>query len=270
MEKFSCQAIVLDLRDYGEADLIVSLFSPKLGKLQAIAKSARKSKRRFVNKLETFTLLYAVLRPSRAGLPLLEEAELVNSFLRLRQHADLYATATLFREFLIAAVHEGDSDAEMFSLSLWALDSLDRANQGCKDLPCRAVAAQFLVRYFDRIGYRPELEHCQKCGKAMTAGAAWLFSAVRGGVVCPSCAADPATGQGQFGGPPGGQTVQPGTAKFLSSSQDAPLSHLHRLKITPAPLAEALHILWRYGNAVLGREIVSWRLFWQLTGTQSR
>jgi hypothetical protein len=60
--------------------------------------------------------------------------------------------------------------------------------------------------------------------------------------------------------------IQPGTAKFLSSCLTAPLTHLPRLKITPAPLQEALNILWRYGNAVLGREIVSWRLFWQLTG----
>ena len=261
MDKFSCQAIILDLRDYAEADLIVSLFSPKLGRLQAIAKGARKSKRRFVNKLEIFTLLHAILRPSRAGLPLLEEADLINSFLRLRQDAALYAAATLIREFLLATALEGDGDPEMFFASLWALDSLDKAGNG---LSCRAVAAQFLVRYFDRIGYRPELEHCQKCGKAMTAGTAWLFSAARGGIVCPACVAG--NGASPAGHQAAGQTIQPGTAKFLSSCLSAPLAHLPRLKITPAPLQEALNILWRYGNAVLGRDIVSWRLFWQLTG----
>ena len=271
MRRFSCQAIVLGLRDYGEADLIVSLFSPRAGKLQAIAKSARKSKRRFVNKLEIFTLLNAVIRPSRSGLPLLEEAELLNSFLGLRQNATLYAAAVLILEFLLAATHEGDGDAEMFSLSLWALDSLERGPRHglstvlAKGLSCRTVTAQFLTRYYDHIGYRPELEHCQKCGGRLTAGPPWRFSATRGGIVCPSCTSTGGPGQGSSG-----QPIQPGTAKSLASCLNAPLIHLHRLKIAPAPLDEALNILQRYGDTVLGREIMAWRLFRQLTDNQSR
>lgn len=279
MQKISCQAIVLGLRDYGEADLIVSLFSPHTGKLQAIAKSARKSKRRFVNKLEIFTLLSAVLRPSRAGLPLVEEAELINSFLELRHNAALYAAASLIREFLLAATHEGNGDPDMFLLSLWVLDSLDRSlpqslSQGSlqtgptvpaqsRSLSCRAITAQFLTRYYDRIGYRPELEHCQKCGKTLTTGPPWLFGVARGGIVCPSCASSGSPNQGPGQGP--SQPIQPGTAKFLSSCLNAPLNHLNRLKIAAAPLNEALRLLQAYGDTVLGREIISWRLFWQLT-----
>jgi len=251
-DTFLCQAIVLDLRDYGEADLIVSLFDPERGKLRAIAKSARKSKRRFVNKLEIFTLLNAILRPSRTGLPVLEEAELLNSFFQLRQNVASYAAATLIREFLLAAAHEGDNDPEMFHLNLWAMESLDRG------LPCRAVTAQFLIRYYDRIGYRPELEYCRECGETNVAGASWRFSVGKGGVLCPPCAA-------AGGGQPIGQPLQAGTAKFLSSCRAASLARLERLKIAGVPLEEALNILQRYGDVVLGREIVSWRLFWQLT-----
>ena len=254
---FSCQAIVLDQRDYGEADLIVSLFDPERGKLQTIAKSARKSKRRFVNKLEIFTLLNVILRPSRTGLLVLEEAELLNSFCHLRQSVAPYAAATLIREFLLAIAHEGDADPEMFLLALWAVESLDRG------LPCRVVAAQFLIRYYDRIGYRPELEHCRECGVAGAASRHWRFSAGKGGVLCPLCAAPGGDlRNGQLVGLP----LQPGTAKFLSSCRLAPLARLGRLKIAGPPLEEALNILQRYGDVVLGREIVSWRLFWRLTG----
>jgi len=270
MRHAACQAIVLGLRDYGEADLLVSLFSPDAGKIQAIAKGARKSKRRFVNKLELFTLLYAVFRPSRAGLPLLEEAELLNSFLGLRQNAALYAAAALLLEFLLAATHEGNADPEMFSLSLWALDRLEHGSRPpaatkslAKGLSCRAVAAQFLTRYYDRIGYRPALEHCQECGGALTAGTSWLFNAVRGGIICPSCAS------ARYPGPGLSQPIQPGTAKFLSSCLSAPLTHLHRLKIAPAPLEEALNILQAYGNTILGRDIISWNSFMKLTGDRS-
>ncbi|MDR3090136.1 MAG: DNA repair protein RecO [Desulfobulbaceae bacterium] len=245
---FSCQAIVLDQRNYGEADLIVSLFSRQFGRIQTIAKSARKSKRRFVNKLEIFTLLDVFLRPPRRGLALLEEAELVNSFVHIRQNIALYAAASLLREFLLITTHEGDADPELFALTLWALARFD---QGAD---CRVVTAQFLSRFYEHIGYRPELEHCRQCGQTMTTGPSWLFNTARGGIICPLCASDH-----------GGQPIQPGTAKFLVSCRAAPLPRLHRLKIAEAPLVEALNILWRYGNAVLGREIVSWRLFTQLT-----
>ncbi|MDR0477656.1 MAG: hypothetical protein LBH14_06955, partial [Desulfobulbaceae bacterium] len=103
-------------------------------------------------------------------------------------------------------------------------------------------------------------------------GQPWLFSAARGGIVCPPCAwpesPNQGLGQGPSQGP--GQLIQPGTAKFLSSCLNTQLAHLQRLKIAVAPLHEALNILQHYGDTVLGREIVSWRLFRQLTDNQSR
>ena len=50
-------AIVLDTTDHGESDLIVTLFCQESGRVTAIAKGAKRSKKRFVNKLEFFTYL---------------------------------------------------------------------------------------------------------------------------------------------------------------------------------------------------------------------
>ena len=46
------QAIVLTVRDYGEADLLVTFLTPGRGRLTGIAKHARKSRRRFAHCLE--------------------------------------------------------------------------------------------------------------------------------------------------------------------------------------------------------------------------
>ena len=47
-------AIVLRVNDLGESDKIVTFYSKQEGKLAGIAKGAKKSKKRFSNKLEIF------------------------------------------------------------------------------------------------------------------------------------------------------------------------------------------------------------------------
>ena len=241
----SFDAIVLDCRDYGEADLIVSCFHQQRGKITAIAKNAKKSKRRFVNKLELFSFLRVSLRSQhRTTLPILEEAELYSSFLLLRQRLELYSAASLIREFLLAVLREGDGDQRLFKLTLWALHSLNEQQ------PLLAIIAQFLIRYFDCIGYRPELAHCQLCRCPAGPARQQAFSISHGGILCPACAAS----CHQVLLP-----VQAGTLRFLQSSQDSALDRLTRLKISPALLAEGLQVLRRYGNSILQRDIICWK-----------
>src|SRR5512134_3900875 len=56
----ACQvtpAIVLRARPYGESDRIVSFLTENHGKLTGIAKGAKRSRKRFVNSLEPFSLV---------------------------------------------------------------------------------------------------------------------------------------------------------------------------------------------------------------------
>ena len=60
MSKFSTPAILLRRVDYGDFDVIITFFTLKMGKLTLIAKSAKKSTRRFAGILELFSLLDVV------------------------------------------------------------------------------------------------------------------------------------------------------------------------------------------------------------------
>ncbi len=51
-------AVVLNCYDHGESDKIVTLFCQNIGLITGIAKGANRSTKRFVNKLELFTLLH--------------------------------------------------------------------------------------------------------------------------------------------------------------------------------------------------------------------
>ena len=242
-------AIVLDLHDHGEADLIVTLFNLQNGRCSAIAKNAKKSKRRFVNKLELFSFLHVVLReqPNR-NLALLQEADLHTSFIHLRRKLSVYTTASVIREFLLVTIHEGESDERIFRLTLWAFHHLDQGQ------PHLTVLALFLVRFYDYIGYRPEFARCRICAAETPPLGGQGFTMSGGGLICPNCAA-------------GHQHPTPvlaaGTIKFLHSAQDIPLERLHRLKLSGQLLHEALLILHRYGRYILQRDIWSWKMLSQ-------
>ncbi|MBW2206889.1 MAG: recombination protein O N-terminal domain-containing protein, partial [Deltaproteobacteria bacterium] len=42
-------AIIMRIREFGEADLFVTFFTPDRGRLKGVAKGARRSRKRFVN-----------------------------------------------------------------------------------------------------------------------------------------------------------------------------------------------------------------------------
>jgi len=75
------RGLVLNRYEVGESDLLLVLLSPTLGRFSALAKGARRSRKRFVNVLEPFTLLRAHLRGGRKGLaPFLDQADLLESW----------------------------------------------------------------------------------------------------------------------------------------------------------------------------------------------
>jgi DNA repair protein RecO (recombination protein O) len=77
MSRLTTAAIVLRRREYGDYDLIVSVLTRHHGKRTLIAKSAKKSAKRFPGILEPFNSLQISFRQGkRRGMPVLEEATL--------------------------------------------------------------------------------------------------------------------------------------------------------------------------------------------------
>ncbi|MBU1566323.1 MAG: DNA repair protein RecO [Proteobacteria bacterium] len=238
-------AIVLDCNDHGESDVIVTLFSLEVGRITAIAKGAKKSLRRFVNKLELFSFLHVVCtRKAGKSLSFLAEADLHTSFLNIRKDLELYAVASVIREFLLVGIREDEPDERIFHLSLWSLHKLDLLQQP------RAILALFLIRFFEYVGYRPDLETCGKCAIQVIPQKKYSFDPSRGRIICSGCVNSSTEGI----------SLSHGTIKILRSAQDLPLERLHRLKISGTILQEALTILHSYGRHLFQRDIISWKI----------
>lgn len=245
MELKRTDAVVLRCLDHGESDKIVTFYCPSLGKLTGIAKGAKRSKRRFVNKLELFSWLELQYDDrARGSLVRLVEAELLDTFASLRQDYERYTAAALTCELMMLWTRENDADNRLFSLLTWALQMLDGGHQ---PLP---VVVLFQVKFFGLMGYEPHFGGCTACGIFDVSGQPYGFSLFKGGLLCSRCQ-------------PGQVTdlvpLSLSTAKLMRNGQLLPQEKMARLRFSNSDLREARNLLMKYGQFLLQRDVHSWQ-----------
>ena len=238
-------AIVLDTRDYGESDKIVTFYSLDRGKITGLAKGANKSKKRFLNKLELFSHLSIEYKEKfNQSLIFINEAELISSFINIRQNSRCYICASYIRELLLITSIEQQSDQEIFQLFHWALSML---NSGKSEL---ATCVFFQIRLFDRLGYCPDFSGCRGCGMALEEKSEFLFQHRIGGLLCSNCS-DTVSGSSQ--------RISVGVIRMLQAALTEPLERLHRFQFNKQTLQQSLILLEKYGRNLFQREFQSWK-----------
>ncbi len=238
-------ALVLDSLDHGESDTIITFFCQDVGRVTGIAKGAKRSKKRFQNKLELFSHITITFRERQnSSLAFLEDAELHDGFINLRQNMDRYIAATFIRETLLIATSEREGDNEIFALLLWALRALDTAK------PHLSVCIIFLLRLFDHLGYRPDFAGCRTCVTPFSLEHKYFFHHLAGGLICSNCTE---TLTGNY------TELSPGTIRILSQALQEPADRLHRLRFSKQAVSQSLNLLHRYGRNLFQREIHSWK-----------
>src|SRR5213082_3298375 len=82
------EAIVLRSIRYGEADRILHLYTPRYGRMGAIAKGVRRARSRFGARLEPFFHVRMVLHEGRGELHTVTSVDTVEPHPGLRDHAE--------------------------------------------------------------------------------------------------------------------------------------------------------------------------------------
>jgi DNA repair protein RecO (recombination protein O) len=176
------EAIILSRTDFGEADRLLTLFTPKHGKVRAIAKGARKPTTRKSGHVELFARTDMLLHRGR-DLLIISQAEMTEGYLPLREDLTRAAYANYVVELLDRFTTDEDN-AESAAL----FDLLDATlKQLCGNADLRIVARYYEMRLLDAVGFRPEMSACVINGEKITAQNQF-FSHREGGVVCPDCA----------------------------------------------------------------------------------
>ncbi len=176
---YKTEAIVLSRMDYGEADRIITVYTPQRGKLRVIAKGVRRPTSRMGPHLEYFTRCHLMLAKGRE-LDVVSGAETVDHHLGLRGDLDAYGHASHMAELLLRMTEDRQENEAAYDLLAKSLKLLADA------VDPFAVTRHFELALLALLGFRPELFRCVACQAELTATSN-AFSDRMGGLLCPLC-----------------------------------------------------------------------------------
>lgn len=199
------------VRKLGESDLLVTFFTPHKGRLKGVAKGAMKSRKRFVNALDLFSLVSLEYAPRRQGnLCLLHSGKLLNAYPGLRADYASLSKASYLIELVEILFPPGVTEPELFELLNLSFESLSRGERS--DL----IPLLFELKAMSMGGYRIDTTTCAKCGRRYQGEGSAVFVREKGGIACLKCA------QPSSVSPP----LKPASVKAIETLQNKPFQEL--------------------------------------------
>lgn len=191
-------ALVLRRTPFREADLVVTLFTESLGQVSALARSARKSQRRFGGGLEPFHTIEAELDEAPgAELMTLTSVRVETARTHLYAHLEAMEAAGKFLNWVRQASPAHTPEPLVWQLARACLDGLNEAagsvsagggaagagGPGSARPSPKRILATFGLQLLAVSGWRLELEHCVLSGARCPDGKSAMVDPERGGLV---------------------------------------------------------------------------------------
>ena len=242
MPVFSTPAILLRRMDYGDFDVIITFFTLEKGKLTLIAKSAKKSTKRFAGILELFSVLHLVAGSSRGkGMPVLQEAVLKEPFSNIRADFKKTAYASYWAELIYNWMEDNYRQDALYYLFEHVLTELDTGQS-----TDAALNILFQIRFLNLSGHRPHLAACSQCRKELEQirQAKILLDLRRGGILCGNCSHLSASRI----------SLSVGTIKQLMWVESGNLVKATRMKFSTSALKESTQFLEEFVCYHLGKQ----------------
>jgi len=243
---YRTEVIILKRRDQGEADRVLTVFTPGAGKQQFLAKGVRKITSRKAGHVELFTHSQLLVAKGSTW-DIVTQAEMIHAFRPLREDLLRTSYAYYVAELVDRFTKEGDENRPLFELLLATLGWLGEA----EDL--RLLARFFELRLLGLVGYRPQLFQCVRCqGDIEPVDNFW--SPAEGGVLCPRC------GEGLIERGDDRPVAEPlplNVLKVLRFLQTRDWDTCARLRLSPGLHARVEKLLQRYIIYQLERSLKS-------------
>ena len=177
---YNTEGVVLRSSQLGEADRLLTIFSPTVGKFKASARGVRKLTSKLAGHLDVLTRSHLTVAKGRGGLDTITMAETIQAFIPAKSSLYRISRAMYLGELVDALNPLEAPNSSAYSLLLEGLDQL--GGNIDIDLMMRYIELHLL----DNSGFLPELHHCVECHKTVSPGA-HHFSPRAGGLICPDC-----------------------------------------------------------------------------------
>ncbi len=236
---YQTEAIIIKKIKLGEADRILTFYTPHLGKIQGVAKGVRRPRSKMAGHLELLTHSLVSLARGR-NLDTVTGSQTINSFLPLKSDLQL----TSYALYGIELVEQFTADhIENYPLFQLLLETMHRLCQGNNN---ELVLRYFELHLLNLIGYRPQLQQCLSCQRLLEPTTN-SFCSSAGGMLCPNCS------QSQFSTYP----LSVNALKVLRLLQSSDYNTARRLKIDSELSRELEAVMRGYLKYLLEREVKS-------------
>jgi DNA repair protein RecO (recombination protein O) len=237
--QYRTEAVVLKRGDFGEADRILTIFTPERGKVRVLAKGIRRITSRKAGHLELFVRSRLLVHGGR-DLDIVAQAESVETYRPIREDLRRTACAYFIAELLDGFTGEEEGQAAIYEL---LVESLRRLSSE-RDL--WLTTHYFEMRLLGLLGYRPELFFCVRCREPLRSEGNVMDPAA-GGLVCPRCAGD----ESEL------QTVSPQAFEVLRFLQTRPYEACATLPLSNRVRREVENLLENYDVYLMERRLKS-------------
>ncbi len=235
--RYTTDAIVLSRFDLGEADRVLTVITPSIGKLKVIAKGIRRPKSRIGGSLEPFAELTVALARGRT-FDVVTQVSVGHAWLNLRDDLESTATAWYLAELADRSLEERHAAEPLYALLRRAYELLDAGMA-----PGR-VARWYEIHLLDELGVRPEVDRCVECDRMLDAEERFRWVPPMGGVVCDRCP-----------GPPHERTgLSLEALKLLKANQRLDIEAIAGLRLSPTVEGEVEGALRDFTRHALERE----------------
>lgn len=177
MAQYQVEAIAVAVRDWGDADKIVTLFSREHGKIIAFANGARRPKSPLAGGMQLFTHLEVML-VSGKNWDSIKQCDVKNTFRQLQEDFNCMAYGAFISELTAELCPERQPEPHIFDLLLTVFHVMTARNP-------RIAALAYAWQLLSITGYSPEFGQCTLCGSTISFPA--YFSFTSGGCVCNQC-----------------------------------------------------------------------------------
>lgn len=237
---YRTRAVILRRRNYGDADRILTVYTPSYGKRFFIAKGARRTASRKAGHLELFNHANLLVAQARTW-DIITESVTVESYLGLRADLDTISQAAYICELVDAFGGEDDENRPLWELLLFSLRELDAKTED----------GALLLRWFELklltlMGFQLQLFGCLGCDEGLLAVKNYLHLQA-GGVYCPGC------GQTLNGAEP----IAPQVLKILRHLTRVEWPKVRHLRLRQTTARAVEDVLQRYLVIVLERRLKS-------------
>lgn len=177
MSIYSTEAILLAVRNYGEADKIATLFSKDFGKISAISYGCRRPKSRMAGAMQIFSQLEVSVAEGNS-IDVIRNCDVKFSNIQVRDDLEIMAYGMFVAELIIEFYPDKQEDKFIYQMLLGVINLLSKKNP-------RLVALAAGYQILNHSGCQPTYDHCVECGGSIAEQ--FYFSIEKAGCICPSC-----------------------------------------------------------------------------------